>query len=335
MNSLLPPIAYQLPPALLTNDELSSLYEGWSAEKIFKKTGIRTRHVAAPGECASDLAEQAARTLFAEYSISPSEVDFLLFGTQSPDYILPTTACLLQSRLGIPTASGAIDFNLGCSAYVYGLALAQGLCSGQIARNVLLLVGETYSKHIHPLDKSARTIFGDAAAATLIRAQDLPKIGRFVLRTDGSGAPHLMIPAGGARRPLGQGPWPEQADESGNVRTQAHLFMDGPAIFDFTISVMPQLLQDTLEANRLRMEQIDLFVFHQANRFMLDFLRDMLGIPADRFYVNIADCGNTVSATIPIALKRAEEEGRIRAGNKIFLAGFGVGLSWGAVVLTV
>ena len=335
MNSLLPPIAYQLPPALLTNDELSSLYEGWSAEKIFKKTGIRTRHVAAPGECASDLAEQAALTLFAEYSIPPSEVDFLLFGTQSPDYILPTTACLLQTRLGIPTTSGAIDFNLGCSAYVYGLALAQGLCSGQIARNVLLLVGETYSKHIHPLDKSARTIFGDAAAATLIRAQDLPKIGRFVLRTDGGGAPHLMIPGGGARRPLGQGPWPEQADESGNVRTQAHLFMDGPAIFDFTISVMPQLLQDTLEANRLRMEQIDLFVFHQANRFMLDFLRDMLGIPADRFYVNIADCGNTVSATIPIALKRAEEEGRIRAGNKIFLAGFGVGLSWGAVVLTV
>lgn len=335
MNPPLPPIAYHLPPSLLTNEELASLYEGWSAEKIFKKTGIRTRHIAAAGECASDLAEQAARALFEHYSISPSEVDFVLFGTQSPDYILPTTACMLQNRLGIASSSGALDFNLGCSAYVYGLALAKGLCSGQIARNVLLLVGETYSKHIHPRDKSARTIFGDAAAATLIRMQDLPKIGRFVLRTDGSGAPHLIIPAGGSRLPLGQEPWPEQADESGNVRTQAHLFMDGPAIFDFTITVLPQLMRDTLEANQLRMDQIDLFVFHQANRFMLDFLRDLLEIPADRFYVNIEDCGNTVSSTIPIALKRAEEEGRIRAGNKIFLAGFGVGLSWGAVVLSM
>ena len=335
MNSKIFPIAYHLPAGLLTNDELARLYEGWSADKIFKKTGIRTRHIAAPGECASDLAEQAARALFQEFSISPDEIDFILFATQSPDYLLPTTACMLQQRLGIPITAGALDFNLGCSAYVYGLALAKGLCAGRIARNVLLLVGETYSQHIHPQDKSVRTIFGDGAAATLIRQQDLSRIGEFVLRTDGRGAPSLMIPAGGARLPLGQTPWPEQTDDSGNVRTQAHLFMDGPAIFEFTISAIPQLLRDTLAANQLQTEQIDLFVFHQANRYMLDFLRKKLNLPEDRFYINLEDCGNTVSATIPIALKRAAEEGRLQPGQRVLLAGFGVGLSWGGVILQV
>ena len=328
-------IAFHLPEAVLTNDDLARLYDGWTAEKIYKKTGIRTRHIAAEGECASDLAEQAARHLFSEYSIASGDIDFVLLGTQSPDYLLPTTACILQDRLGIPQTAGALDFNLGCSAYVYGLAVAKGLCMARIARNVLLLVGETYSKHIHPMDKSTRTIFGDGAAATLISREDLPKIGEFILRTNGAGAHHLEIPVGGARCPAGGTVWPEQSDGSGNIRTQANLCMDGPAIFDFTISIVPQLLADTLAANRLKMEDIDLFVFHQANRYMLDFLRNMLNIPEERFYVNLEDCGNTVSTTIPIALKRAMQEGRLPPGAKVFLAGFGVGLSWGGCVLTV
>lgn len=326
-------ICYYLPEKILANDELSGLYPGWTAEKILEKTGIRERHISADNETAGDLGEKAARKLFFEHSVDPSTIDFILLATQSPDYLLPTTACILQHRLGIPKTAGALDFNLGCSAYIYGLSLAKGLIASETAKNVLLITAETYTKHIHPMDKSVRTIFGDGAAATLVSSAEIDGIGWFVLGTDGSGYDKLIIPSGGMRLRPSAETAVEVKDDSGNTRSQDHLFMDGTEIFSFTISIAPKMVKETLDKNGLTMEDIDLFVFHQANQYMLDFLCKKCKIAPEKFYMNFADCGNTVSASIPIALARAVQDGTLKPGMKVMLVGFGVGLSWGAVVV--
>jgi 3-oxoacyl-[acyl-carrier-protein] synthase-3 len=327
-------ICYYLPDMILTNDELADLYPAWTADKIFEKTGIRERHISAENETAGDLGEKAAKKLFVEHSVDPSSIDFILLATQSPDYVLPTTACILQDRLGIPTTAGALDFNLGCSAFIYGLSLAKGLITGGIATNMLLITAETYTKHIHPMDKSVRTIFGDGAAATLISAAEEEGIGQFVLGTDGSGYDKLMVPSGGMRLKPSAETALEHTDESENSRSQDNLFMDGTEIFSFTITTVPRTVHEILEKNHLAMEDIDLFVFHQANKYMLDFLRKKCKIPTEKFYMNFEDCGNTVSASIPIALARAEQDRMLKPGMKVMLVGFGVGLSWGATIIT-
>lgn len=327
-------ISYFLPQACLTNDELALLYSGWTAHKIFEKTGIHTRHISAKGETAGDLGEKAAKRLFAEHSVNPSVIDFILLATQSPDYFLPTTACMLQHRLRIPISAGALDFNLGCSAFIYGLSLAKGLIASETAQNVLLITAETYTKHIHPMDKSVRTIFGDGAAATLISVSGKDGIGKFVLGTDGSGYDKLIVPSGGMRLCPSAATAVEVTDDSDNTRSQNHLFMDGMEIFNFTINTVPQMVKETLEKNQLTMEDIDLFIFHQANKYMLDFLRKKCKITPEKFYMNFEDCGNTVSASIPIAMARAVQDGTLRPGMKVLLVGFGVGLSWGATVVT-
>ncbi len=327
-------ISYSLPDKILTNADLASLYPGWTEAKILEKTGISQRHVVTDTETAGDLAERAAIKLFDEHQIDPQTIDFILLATQSPDYFLPTTACMLQHRLGIATTAGALDFNLGCSAYVYGLSLAKGLIAGGIAANVLLLTAETYTKHIHPMDKSARTIFGDAASATLISVAETERIWQFQLGTDGSGFDKLIVPAGGMRLERSSKTALEITDDSGNTRSQDHLFMDGTEIFSFTITTVPRTVKETLEKNGLKMENIDLFVFHQANKYMLDFLCKKCKIAPEKFYMNFADCGNTVSSSIPIALARAAKDGTLKPGMKVMLVGFGVGLSWGATIIT-
>lgn len=324
-------IEYYLPEKNLTNQELSEIFGDWTPEKILEKTGIANRHISSVGECASDLAVKAAEKIFDSGIIKPDEIDFVILATQTPDYILPTTACIIQDRLGVPQKSGAFDFNLGCSSFIYGLAVSKSLVHTGIAKNVLLITAETYSKHIHPLDKSTRTIFGDAAAAALI-SEDGHSIGEFDLGTDGSGYNTLIIPAGGARLPVSEDTKNEKED-NGSIRTQENLFMAGTEIFNFTIRVAPMSVKNILEKHKLAMDDIDLFVFHQANKFMLDFLRKKIKIPENKFYINMIDTGNTVSATIPIALKRAETEGRLKKGDKVLITGFGVGLSWGSTII--
>lgn len=332
MNIGIKAIEYVLPEKILTNEELSDMYKDWTADKILEKTGIAARHVTSEGEFASDLAEKAAKKLFASGVVLPAEIDFILLATQSPDYLLPTTACILQDRLGIPQTAGALDFNLGCSAYIYGLAMAKSLINTGIARQVLLLTAETYTKYIHPLDKSTRTIFGDAASATLI-CKEGHAIGDFDLGTDGSGKDALIVPSGGTRLAKSE-LTTKEIDDNGSIRSLDNLFMDGTDVFNFTIKVVPQSVENILKKHNLTLEEIDLFVFHQANKFMLDFLKKKIKIPDEKFYVNMKDIGNTVSATIPIALKRADEEGRLNKGDKVLLIGFGVGLSWGSTIIT-
>lgn len=328
---------YYLPATVLTTADLAAKFPEWSVEKIDKKTGIDERHIAGPDECSSDLAFAAARKLFSSGAVAPADIDCLLFCTQSPDYFLPATACLLQDRLGIPTSAFALDFNQGCSGFIYGLGLAKGLIeTGQVKR-VLLLTAETYSKFIHPRDRSVRTIFGDAAAATLIEAVngngDASLIGPFVWGTDGSGAKNLIVPSGGMRRPRSTETALEIEDSSGNSRTQDNLFMDGAEIFEFTLRSVPKAFHDLLARAGKSQEEVDLFIFHQANRYMLNSLRMAMAIPENKFYVAMRHCGNTVSSTIPIAIKHASLEGKLAPGNLVMLVGFGVGYSWGGVLV--
>jgi 3-oxoacyl-[acyl-carrier-protein] synthase-3 len=335
MKAAIRALEYYLPAGTLTTEDLAAQFPGWSVAKIDDKTGIRVRHIAAPEECSSDLAVEAARKLFASGACQPVDIDYLLLCTQSPDYFLPTTACVVQERLGIPTEAGALDFNLGSSGFVYGLGMAQGLIETGQASRVLLITADTYSKFIHPLDKSVRTIFGDAAAATLITAvaTDRPMMGPFVYGTDGAGACNLIVPAGGLRRPRSEETGREVDDDYGNCRSEDNLFMDGAEIFNFTLEAVPRSVSRLLQKVGKTCDQIDLFVFHQANRYMLDHLRKRMKLPAEKFLVSMAHCGNTVSSTIPIALCDALSEGRIRPGQTAMLVGFGVGYSWAATLV--
>lgn len=324
-------LSYYLPERIVTNAELLKDFPEWSVDKVTAKVGVTSRHLAADNETAGDLAEKAARRLFEEYGISPSEIDFLLLCTQSPDYFLPSTACLLQHRLGIPVTSGAFDYNLGCSGCIYGLAVAKGLVSAGIARNVLLLTAETYSKYLHPSDKSNRSIFGDGAAACLISTDGFAEIGDFVCGTDGSGAENLIVKTGASKQRKPTGIFKE--DEEGHTWYDDYLYMNGGAIFNFTLETVPVLVRQLLDKSGSRKEEIDYFIFHQANKFMLNTIRKVCVLPKEKFYVSLENTGNTVSSTVLIGLKDCLLNGTIKAGMQVVVAGFGVGLSWGGTIL--
>lgn len=328
MKAYIKAISYYLPARVVTNEELVEEFPEWTVDKIADKVGVTERH-AADGETVTYMAVSACERLFDEHGIDRSGIDFILLCTQSPDYFLPTSACMVQDRLGLSTSTGALDFNLGCSGYVYGLALAKGLIFAGVARNILLVTSEAYTKHIHPADKGNRTIFGDAASATLISTDGIAEIGEFVLGTDGAGAENLIVRTGAMKYPAKAGDL--HFDEGGNPVSSDYLYMNGQEIFTFTLDAVPPLVRDTLAGNTMTDDDIDLYVFHQANKYMIDVLRRKLGIEPERFSVHLEKTGNTVSSTIPIALCEEQDAGRLH-GN-ILLAGFGVGYSWGGVVI--
>jgi 3-oxoacyl-[acyl-carrier-protein] synthase III len=325
-------IATYFPSGILDNEELCRRFPEWSPGKIEKKLGIRSRHQAVSDETAADMAFAAADALLTDED--RRSIDFVLFCTQSPDYYMPTSACILQERLGLPTTVGAIDYNLGCSGFIYGLAITKGLLASGVASKVLLLTAETYSKHIHPRDKGNLSIFGDAAAATILDLDDLPRLHEFALGTDGKGAENLIVRNGGLRSRFN----PEAADwtdENDSLRNDNALYMNGPEIFNFTIATIPPLLEQVLARNNLTLADLDYVIFHQANQYMLQYLRDLLGIPGEKFYIGMLDCGNTVCATIPIALRDCLDRGLVTPGDKVLVAGFGVGYSYGATIITI
>lgn len=324
-------ISYYLPEKIVTNEELVEEFPEWSVDKVAAKVGVDSRHLAAPDETAGDMAEKAARKLFTEYNISPASIDFVMLCTQSPDYFLPSTACILQDRLGIPISAGAFDYNLGCSGCIYGMAMAKGLIAAGIAKNILLLTAETYNKYLQPSDKSNRSIFGDGAAACLISTNGFAEIGEFVLGTDGSGYNHLIVETGASRKKEKTGV--ESIDDDGHIRREDYLYMDGSAIFNFTLDAVPAMMKQVLEKNNLEKDQIDYYVFHQANKFMLNTIRKVCVLPKDKFYINLAETGNTVSSTVLIGLKDCITNKIIKTGDNVMISGFGVGLSWGGVIL--
>ena len=332
MNAYIKAISYYLPEKVLTNEDLVREFPEWSVEKVTSKVGVLSRHLAGNDETACDLAEKAARKMLNEYAVNPDEIDFLLLCTQSPDYFLPSTACLLQKRLGLRTDIGAFDYNLGCSGCIYGLAVAKGLIMGGIAKNVLIITAETYTKYLHPSDKSNRSIFGDGAAACLISTEGMAKIGNFELGTDGNGADNLIVKTGAARHRQATGF--SSIDEEGHVRYDDYLYMNGGAIFNFTLDVVPGLVDKVLQKNLLTKEDIDFFVFHQANKFMLNTIRKVCGIQKEIFYMNLESTGNTGSSSVFIALKDCIEKGPVPKGKNVMITGFGVGLSWGGTILS-
>ncbi len=322
------PISIHLPKRVETNDELAQLYPRWDMETIYSKTGIRSRHIAEPGECASDLGVAAAEALFERYSIDRNSIDFLLFCTQTPDYPLPTTACLIQDRLGLPTTIGALDFNLGCSGFVYGLSLAEGLIRSGAARRILLLTAETYSKYIDEGDRSLRTIFGDAAAATLVESSEQPSLSAFAFGTDGKAADALFVDTGGAR------PIEHALKARSKRRWNSKLYMDGPGLIQLPVETRPSTIRRVCELGNVTDADLDYYLLHQATHKLLETLRQEMSLSEERMPTMLRDVGNTVSSTIPILIHHLRTEGRLNPGMRSLLAGFGVGFSWAGCLWT-
>ena len=320
------PIEVYLPEKVESNVQLQAEFPKWDLELIYSKTGIANRHVADANQCASDLGVEAADRLFKKHDIDPSSIDFLLFCTQSPDYPLPTSACLVQERLGLPTRAGALDFNLGCSGFVYGLALADGLIRSGVVKRLLLITAETYSKYIHPTDRSLRTIFGDGAAATIIDGRDEQALYAFQFGTDGRGADTLLVSQGGAR-PIDQAHKPRHRQ-----RWPSALYMDGPSLISFTIARIPELVDEILAKAELQRGDVDLYLMHQATRKMLEQLQQALGVNDERLPIVLENCGNTVSSTIPLLIHDLRERKILKAGMQNMLVGFGVGWSWAGCI---
>lgn len=298
--------------------------------KIAKGVGVNQRYNAEVGQTATDMACDAANKMFEEWNIDRQTVDFIIFSTQSPDHFLPASACVIQHRLGIPTTAGAFDYDLGCSGYAYGLAMAKSFVDSGLAHNVLLLTGDTISKYLHPEDKN-RVLFGDFATTSLISNEGFAEIGDTVYGTDGSGAEAIILKNRAARHLATNGK--EEMDDQNNIRRDDYFYMNGEQVFNFTIERVPKLIEDTLAKNEISKDEIDYYVFHQANKFMLNTIRKVCGLPKDKFYVNIEDTGNTTSSTIPVGLKLCLDNQQITSGQKVMVAGFGVGLSWAATVL--
>lgn len=325
MGSKISAIEYYFPEKALTNSDLTAQFPDYDFEKFEQKVGIKTRYIADSGETAFDLAVKACEKLFVR--CEKNDIDYILYCTQSPEYILPTTACILQNTLGLRKNIGALDFNLGCSGFTYGVSLAKALINSGQAKKILLVTAETYSKFLNPLDRSNRAIFGDAATATLISFSENEMIGNFLFGTDGSGYDKLIIKNGGSRAPFAFNP-ELNGYGTDNSYTDNDLYMNGPDIFNFTSKSIPPFSDEVLEANKIKKEDVNQFVYHQANAFMLNSMRKRMKVEPEKFFIDLADGGNTVSCTIPIALKKYSDSKQVNTTENVMIVGFGVGLSW-------
>ena len=334
MSAKIQKITIALPKKEVSNEELAKEFPDYNFERFEKRVGIKNRYVSTKNESVVSLAINAAEKLFKTSSIKKEDIDFLVLCTQSPDYKLPTSACILQDKLSLRTDIAAFDFNLGCSGYVYGLMLAKSLVSKE-RKNLLLITSETYSKYIHPRDRANRLIFGDAAAATLIQYDNENKIGNFIFGTDGSGFDKLIIKNGGGKYLVQQNINLKKYG-SDNFYDDNHLYMDGPEIYNFTSTKIPNIISQTLLKNNLNIDSIDNFILHQANKLLLNQIRVSLKIPPEKFEINLRNYGNTVSSTIPIALKEyLDRRDKKNINQNIVLTGFGVGLSWASCIIKI
>lgn len=328
-------ISFYVPPKTETNEILVQEFGDKVSPTVFEKVGVKQRHISDTAQPGSVLALQAAEQLFTEHNIQRNEIDALIYCSFHHDYIIPSTSCVLQHKLGLNENIATYDLTFGCSGYVYALSLAKSIIESLGFKKVLLLTSTALTKFIHPHDHASRIIFGDAGSATLMIAEKNPEKGicEFVFGTDGSGFEKIIIRHGADFKKVSEESLVEKKDEYGNVYSDAHLFMDGQGVLTFTMKKIPTLIDDTLRKNNLSKSDIDLFVLHQANNFMNEQVRKLAGIEKEKFYSHIENYGNTVQASIPIALKAAIAEGKIKSGSKVFVAGFGVGLSWCATVI--
>lgn len=286
--------------------------------KTIQSIGVKKRRVSDDTICTSDLCFEAAKKLLTELNWDPTSVDCLIFITQTPDYFLPSTSFVLQNRLGLIEASIVLDINLGCSGYVYGLWLISQIMRNSTIKRGLLLVGDTISKIVSDSDRATFPLFGDAGSATALEKNEKQKTKmHFCLGSDGRGWGNLLVEKGNFRKPIEQNEKPS-------------LLMNGNEIFTFTLSRVPEVIESILSDAAWTKEEIDYFVFHQANAFMLNFLRKKLKIPTEKFPMILEDFGNTSSASVPLTLVTADF---INPMRKMVLAGFGVGYSWAAAAI--
>lgn len=328
-------ISYHLPEEIFSNEDFFKAFpESVSQKENYLRIGVSERHIVEENVTASDIGVIAGEKLFKEHGIKPEEIDFLLFCSLEFDYHFPSSCSLIQAKLDLPKSCGATDYNLGCSGYIYGLGIAKGLIESLGMKNVLLITASTLSKKIHPKDKSSRFIFGDASAATLISSrEDKDGLGSFVFGTDGNKAEKIIIRDGAGRNPISKDSYKEIEDESGNITSNAHLQMEGTGVFYFGLKTIPLMIEEVLQKEKLNIEKIDLFIFHQANLFLISTVCTKLNIPTEKVYNHMEKVGNTVASSIPITLYEAMKVGKAKPGQKILLAGFGVGLSWGATII--
>jgi 3-oxoacyl-[acyl-carrier-protein] synthase-3 len=328
-------LEYYLPAHMMSNDELQKSRPDWNVPQIASKTGVLNRHIARQDECASDLAYEAVLKLIKNSGIHKDEIDGIVYCTQSPDHIMPPNSTLLHAKLDISKRAFAFDFNLACSGFVYGLAIAKSMMESLRLQNVLVVTADTYSKYIYPRDRSASSLFGDGAAATLLSsaANPVSKIIDFLLETDGHGGKNFMIKAGGLRFPKTPDTATVKSDLTNNQWTDEHIRMDGKAVLDFAMREIPDAVNRILLRNNLKLNDLDLILFHQASQMALDKLCKEMQVPPEKTFTNIADVGNTVSSSLAIALKDAEKKVPISRGNLVLLVGFGVGFSWGCCLL--
>jgi len=332
MNCSIAALEYFLPKKIVNNRDLLIENPSWNIAEIVKKTGVDSRHIAASGETALDLGYEASKKLLNTSGINKDDIGTLIFCTQSPDHILPANANILHNKLALKDGVWAFDVNLACSGYIYGLALSKALLNTYELDNILLVTADTYSKYIHPKDKSVRMLFGDGAAATLLRRSDYGIID-VTIGTFGKKYDKFIIPAGGLRIPRSRKTEEEITDNSGNRRTQGNIFMEGFSLLSLAMAKVPENIRQILAKNNLKIEDIELFIFHQASKAVLDTLKKATEIPEEKVFNNIANIGNVVSASIPIALKDALSANKIKRGDKVLLCGFGAGFSWGSAIL--
>lgn len=331
--SIIKNISYHLPSEVIENKDLAQLFPKNSEETIYKLFGIKKRHIRLPNQTGSDLAFKAAECFFEEnLDFDKSKIDFLIFCTEGLDYKAPTSSSVLHYRLGLNENCGCIDMPMGCAGYVYGLSLANAMIVSGNATNVLLLVSDIPSSVIHSQDFDLRCIFGDAGAATLIQASEEKGIGSFVFGNDGEGAKNLIVERGSTRSPIDK-EWIELYQNEPGYLAHGKMEMNGLEIARFSLQRVPKLLEETLKKNNLTFDEIDLFVFHQASKFILSALERKCKIPKEKFYEFYENVGNTVSCSIPIALKNAQLEGKLKKGDKLMLLGFGVGYTWGGTIV--
>ncbi|HMH02010.1 MAG TPA: ketoacyl-ACP synthase III [Terriglobales bacterium] len=327
-------ISCAVPDQIQTLEDAIKVFGEESVRKTSESTGVKNRYVVTGSQCTSDLCFAAAEKLLADLRWERESIDALILVTQTPDYFLPATSCSLHGRLGLAKHCAAFDLNLGCSGYVYGLWVASTLISSGNIRRVLLLVGDTISRVVSPQDRSVASLFGDAGTATAIEGDDKAPTMYFEMGTDGTGQNHLIVPAGAFRQPHTENTSKQIECEGGNVRSAANLYMDGPEVFAFTLREIPSLINAVLAKAGWTGDSFDALVFHQANRYMLQYLTKRMRLPPEKVVMAIENYGNTSSASIPLAITHSLAN-QLRLGEmRLVLAGFGVGLSWGAVTLT-
>lgn len=316
-----------------TQDQLPGL-DPAELQKIVTMTGIDRHHIAPTNICTSDLCYTAAEQLLEKLSWEKSEIEVLIFVSQTPDYVLPMTSSILQERLGLSTSCLAFDMSIGCSGFVYGMSVLSSMMAASKIKKGLLLVGDTITKHLSMKDRSTYPLFGDAGTATALTYDEQAAPMHFQLNTDGSGYKAIIINDGGQRNPFSEQSLMPIVSDDGIEKNSAQLYLSGMDVFNFSISKAPKSFNELLEHTKMTVDQFDYFAFHQANKLMNETIRKKLKIDPSKYLYSLTKYGNTSSATIPLTLVSELQAELSSQSLTLGLCGFGVGLSWGSMVIS-